>query len=175
MTPVFLGRIQTRIFVSILIGGLWTLIISPFLWIDPPGPEGAGFVFTLDSMGDAANPILQTYKLTFAALAITTVFGCLFWEPIYHLLMQFRWEKDWPAFFHFLQVIPEGISTFLLLHVAVLNPFGDIGELGSKEQFVPVPAYIFIFFTTWVITWLFANGPMKIFFLRWRFNGGRLV
>jgi hypothetical protein len=29
--------------------------------------------------------------------------------------------------------------------------------------------------STWIITWLFANGPMKIFFLRWRFSGGRLI
>lgn len=172
MTPVFLGRIQTRIYVSLLIGGLWTLLITPFLLIDPPGPEGFGPVFAIDTMG-GTNPIVQTYKLTFAALLITTVFGCLVWEPIYHLLMQFRWEKDWPAFFHLLQVFPEGLSTFLLLHVAVLNPFGDIGL--DKEQFVPVPAYIFLFSTTWIITWLFANGPMKIFFIRWRFNGGRLV
>lgn len=172
MTPVFLGRIQTRLFVIGTVGVLWTLFITPFLFIDVPGGQGYQMVATIDSMG-GPNPILQTYKLTFAALAITAVFGCLFWEPIYHGLMQFRWEKDWPAFFHLLTGIPEGISTFLLLHVAVLNPFGDIGL--DKEQFVPVPAYVFLFASTWIITWLFANGPMKIFFIRWRFNGGRLV
>lgn len=172
MTPVFLGRIQTRLFVMATVGVLWTLVISPFLFIDPPGPDGYSMVLLIDSMG-GQNAILQTYKLTFAALAITAVFGCLVWEPIYHLVMQFRWEKDWPALFHLLSGIPEGITTFLLLHVAVLNPFGDIGP--DKEQFVPVPAYVFLFATTWIITWLFANGPMKIFFIRWRFNGGRLV
>lgn len=166
MTPVFLGRIQTRIYVSLLIGGLWTLVITPFLFINPPG-EG----YTLALASDV--PLGDTYKLTFAALAITTVFGCIVWEPIYHFFMQFRWEKDWPAFFHLLQVFPEGLSTFLLLHVSWLNPLPDIGP--DKEQFVPVLAYIFLFSSTWIITWLFANGPMKIFFIRWRFNGGRLV
>lgn len=165
MTPVFLGRIQTRIYVSLLIGGLWTLIISPFLLLSTPD----GYQLALTSDAGLGN----VYKLTFAALAITTVFGCLFWEPIYHGLMQFRWEKDWPAFFNLLQVFPECLTTFLLLHVAVLNPLGDIGP--NKEQYVPVLAYLFLFFTTWIITWLFANGPMKIFFIRWRFNGGRLV
>ncbi len=81
--------------------------------------------------------------------------------------MQLRWEKDWPAFFHLLQVVPEGLSTFLLLHVDALNPLpGDD---------VPVLAYLFLFTTTWIITWLFANGPMKIFFIRWRFDGGQLI
>jgi hypothetical protein len=172
MTPVLMGRIQTRLFVLGTVGVLWTLIITPFLLVDPPGPEGYSFVFAIDTMG-GSSALAQTYKLTFAALAITAVFGCIFWDPLYHFLMQFRWEKDWPAFFHLLSGIPEGISTFLLLHVAVLNPFGDIGP--DKEQFVPVPAYIFLFSTTWIITWLAANGPMKIFFIRWRFFGGRLI
>jgi len=172
MTPVLLGRIQTRLFVLGTLGAVWTLIITPFLWVDPPGPQGYTFVFLIDDML-GQSPVIQTYKLTFAALAITAVFGCLFWDPLFHFLMQFRWEKDWPALFHLLSGIPEGNSTFLLLHVAVLNPFGDIGP--DKEQFVPVPAYVFLFFTTWVITWLFANGPMKIFFVRWRFFGGRLI
>ena len=116
----------------------------------------------------------DVYKLTLAALAITAIFGCLFWEPVYHLLMQFRWEKDWPAFFHLLSGIPECLTTFLLLHVAVLNPIGDI-PFTDKEQYVPVLAYLFLFTTTWIITWLAANGPMKIFFVRWRFFGGRLI
>ena len=172
MIPVFLGRVQTRLFVSFTIGLLWTLFITPFLYINQPGDQGYALVFTIDSMG-GANPITQTYKLTLAALAITAIFGALVWEPIYHFLMQLRWEKDWPAFFHLLQVFPECLTTFLLLHVAVLNPFGDIGP--DKEQYVPVLAYLFLFFSTWIITWLFANGPMKIFFVRWRFNGGRIV
>ncbi len=163
MTPVFLGRIQTRLFVAVLVGIPWTLLITPFLLLS----TGDGYELAL------ADDLLQTYKLTFAALAITTIFGCLFWDPIYHFLMQFRWEKDWPAFFQLLQMFPEGLTTFLLLHVAVLNPFGDIGF--DKEQYVPVLAYVFLFASTWILTWLVANGPMKIFFIRWRFNGGRLV
>jgi hypothetical protein len=168
MTPVFLGRIQTRIFVAVVIGGLWTLFITPFLLINAPGQDGYQLAFTLPDglFGD-------TYKLTFAALAVVTVFGCLVWEPIYHGAMQFRWEKDWPAFFNFWQVVPEGITTFLLLHVSWINPLPDIGP--DKEQFVPVLAFTFLFVSTWIVTWLFANGPMKIFFLRWRFNGGQLV
>lgn len=172
MTPVFLGRIQTRLFVAIVVGGLWTLIITPFLLINAPGQDGYKLAFTLDDI-DGSSGLLEAYKLTFAALAIVTVFGCLVWEPIYHGLMQFRWEKDWPAFFNFWQVVPEGITTFLLLHVSWLNPLPDLD--GDKSQFVPVLAYIFLFTSTWVVTWLFANGPMKIFFLRWRFDGGQLI
>lgn len=165
MTPVLFGRIQTRLFVLFTVGLLWTIVITPFLPLSTP--DGYKIAFTIDGALD------DTYKLTLAALAITAIFGCLFWEPVYHFLMQFRWEKDWPAFFHLLSFFPECLSTFLLLHVAVLNPFGDIGP--NKEQYVPVLAYLFLFFTTWIITWLAANGPMKIFFVRWRFFGGRII
>jgi len=169
--PVLLGRIQTRLFVSFIVGLFWTIVITPFLLISTN--DGLKIVFTIDQADGAPSPIAQTYKLTLAALAITAIFGAFVWEPIYHVLMQFRWEKDWPAFFSLMTVFPECLTTFLLLHVAVLNPFGDIGL--NKEQYVPVLAYLFLFFSTWIITWLFANGPMKIFFVRWRFNGGRIV
>lgn len=159
MTPVLFGRIQTRLFVLCTVGVVWTLIITPFLLLSTP--DGYKLALTVDGGLD------DVYKLTFAALFITMIFGCLVWEPIYHFLMQFRWEKDWPAFFHLLSGIPEGISTFLLLHVGFLNPL--------PTTYVPVLAYVFLFFTTWIITWLAANGPMKIFFVRWRFFGGRLV
>jgi len=172
VTPILLGRIQTRIYVSLVVGGLWTLIITPFLLIDPPGPQGLTLAAGLDDMLDRSG-LVETYKLTFAALLITTIFGCLVWEPLYHGVMQFRWEKDWPALFNLLQVFPEALTTFLLLHVSWLNPLPDLDF--DKSQFVPVPAYLFLFFSTWIVTWLFANGPMKIFFIRWRFNGGRLV
>ena len=165
MTPVLLGRIQTRIFVTLIVGGFWTLIITPFLPLSTP--DGYELALSIDGgLGDV-------YKLTFAALLITMVFGCLFWDPLYHFLMQFRWEKDWPAFFHLLSGIPEGITTFLLLHVSWLNPLPDLDA--DKSQYVPVLAYVILFSTTWIITWLAANGPMKIFFIRWRFFGGRLV
>lgn len=159
MTPVFLGRIQTRLFVSLVVGGVWTLLTSPFLLLSTPD----GYQVALASdVGLGA-----VYQMAFAALVITAVVGCLVWEPIYHLLMQLRWEKDWPALFHLLQVVPEGLTTFLLLHVGALNPLPGDG--------VPVLAYLFLFTTTWIATWLFANGPMKIFFIRWRFDGGQLI
>ena len=87
--------------------------------------------------------------------------------------MQFRWEKDWPALFNLLQVFPECLSTFLLLHVAVLNPFGDIGPTSSSTcRCSPTCSCSS---PPGSSTWLSANGPMKIFFIRWRFYGGRLV
>ena len=39
------------------------------------------------------------------------------WELLYHLLMQWRWEKDWPSRFGLVTGVPEGVLIWLLLSV----------------------------------------------------------
>lgn len=145
MTPVLLGRIQTRLFVWTVVGLPWALLVTPLLGLP--------------------------YALTLVVWTVTTVVGCAVWEPLCHLAMQLRWEKDWPAFLHLLQGLPECLTTYLLLRVGAPGPLST----ASGEADVPVVAYLALFTTTWTISWLAANGPMKIFFVRWRYSGGRLV
>ncbi|MGH9278991.1 MAG: hypothetical protein ACRD12_12910 [Acidimicrobiales bacterium] len=140
MVPTLLGRIQTRIFLLVVIGGLWTLVIGPFLPV-----SGA-------TVGDK-------YETAFKVLGVVLLLG-IGWELLYHFLMQFRWEKDWPAFFGFWTAIPEGLLAWF-----VVKDWLD----------VPGAAYVLQFATTWIVAWLFVNGPMRVPFLRWRFRGGRLV
>lgn len=159
MTPVLMGRWQTRTFVTFTVGLVWTILVTPFLFLSTP--DGYKVALSIDGgLGDV-------YKLTLAALVVTWFVGIVFWDPVDHFLMQFRWEKDWPAFFNLLQVFPESLTTFLLLHVGFINPL--------PVTYVPVLAYLFLFFSTWYLVWLAGNGPMKIFFVRWRFFGGRII
>lgn len=144
MVPTLSGRIQTRIFVIAVIGGLWALIIGPLL----PGATG-----TTDK-----------YRTMYSILLIVLVLGVV-WELIYHALQQFRWEKDWPTLFGLLVGITEGMAAFLVARTGVLSP----------AEHVSVAAFIVGFGTTWLVTWLFVNGPMRIFSVHWRFNGGRLL
>src|SRR5947208_12671621 len=99
MVPTLVGRIQTRIFLLVVIGGLWTLVIGPFLPV-----AGA-------TVGDK-------YETAYKVLGVVLLLG-IGWELIYHFLQQFRWEKDWPAFFGFWEAIPEG----LLAWFAVRNRY----------------------------------------------------
>ncbi len=94
MTPTLFGRIQTRIFLLVVIGSLWTLIITPFL----PG-------------GGTSS---ERYEATFTVLGVVLVLG-IGWELVYHFLQQFRWEKDWPTFFGLLTGINEGIVAWLVV------------------------------------------------------------
>ncbi|HEX3622163.1 MAG TPA: hypothetical protein VHT97_07600 [Acidimicrobiales bacterium] len=141
MTSNFLGRIETRLFVVATVGLLWTLLITPFL----PLPTGS-----------------DRFTITLRTLGLVAVLGVVVWEPIYHLLQQFRWEKDWPAMFLLLQMVNEGILVRLVLDWTVS---GSVG-LGT---------FILHFATTWLAIYLFLQGPMRVPFLRWRFRGGRIL
>ncbi len=103
------------------------------------------------------------YAITFRALGLVIVLG-IAWEPAYHGLQQIRWEKDWPTLFGLLTGITEGIVVWFALQAILPD---DLPVTGAQ--------YVIHFATTWVVVWLFANGPMRIFNLRWRFRGGRLV
>ena len=142
MVPTLYGRIQTRIVLLAVVGGIWTLIITPFL------PTG--------------QPLSPSYRTTFLVLLTVLVLGVL-WEFVYHGLQQFRWEKDWPTFFGLLTMINEGILVWLLLNAGVVPGIDS----------VPLSAFLIQFITTWLVVWLVANGPVQIFFSRWRFRGGR--
>ena len=100
------------------------------------------------------------YGMTFRILLLVLVAG-LVWEVVYQGLQQFRWEKDWPALFGLLNGINEGIVVWLLTVAFDIN--------------VPGSAFLVHFTTTWIVLWLFVNGPMRVIFIRWRYRGGRVL
>jgi len=145
MVPILIGRIQTRLFLLALVGSLVTLVLIPLLPV--PGP------------------LSERYRVAFVVLAAVAVLG-IAWEALYHLLMQFRWEKDWPSLFGLLTGVPEGVLLWLLLRA---------GAVPLIDTVPPGWAFTTHFAVVWVVVWLVANGPMRVPFLRWRFRGGRLV
>lgn len=145
MVPTLNGRIQTRIILLAVVGGLITLIIVPFL----PG----------------SAPLGDKYRDGFLVLASVAVLGVL-WELLYHLLMQWRWEKDWPTLFGLVEGVPEGALIWILLSAGAIP--GIVGKVSGA-------AFLIQFILVWLGVWLVANGPMRVPFIRWRFHGGRLV
>jgi hypothetical protein len=139
------GRIQTRIFLLLVVGGIWTLLLTPVL------PLGA--------------PLGAAYRATFVVLLTVLVLG-VGWELVYHFLQQFRWEKDWPTLFGLLTAVNEGALLWLLISVHAVP--------GLPRE-VPPGVFLVQFLTTWIIVWLVVNGPMRVPFVHWRFRGGRLI
>jgi len=153
MTPTLSGRIQSRIFLALLIGVPWTILLTPFL----PGIriDGEGFVGFGPGM----------YPVTFTALGLMIVLGAVVWDPLYHGLQQFRWERDWPSMFALLTVINEAVLLWF-----VLSAVGVDG--GGRAQ---MSTFVVHIATTWLLMWLFAVGPIRVLLLRYRFSGGRIL
>jgi len=128
-----------------VVGGVVTLIIGPLLPI--------------------SAPLSVVYRDTFVILATVAVLG-IGWEFLYHFVMQWRWEKDWPTLFGLITAVPEGVLVWLLLRADLIP--------GIKGT-VPGSAYVIDFAVVWLAVWLVANGPMRVPFIRWRFRGGRLA
>jgi hypothetical protein len=145
MLPTLAGRIQTRIALLAVIGGLVTAVLCPVL------PVSA--------------PLADRYRNGFVVLAAVAVLG-VGWEFVYHFLMQWRWEKDWPTLFGLVTLVPEGLLLWVLLSAGLVP-----GIAGT----VPAPAFCIQFLAVWLAVWLVANGPMRVPFIRWRFRGGRLA
>jgi hypothetical protein len=159
--PTLNGRIQTRIFLLVVVGGVWTILITPVV---------ALFV---DDSAMGGPPLGDIYQVTFSVLAIVLVLGVL-WELVYHALMQFRWEKDWPTLFGYATAVNEGIVAYLVAK-AIGSPDSDPGSIPFLLEGLTVAPFLVHFVTTWIVVNLFANNLMQVLFIRWRFRGGRIL
>jgi hypothetical protein len=166
MTPTLDGRLQTRIFLGVSVGVLWTAVIVPFL------PEPAGV-----STGMA-------YDMAFGSLLVMIVYG-LVWELLYQALQQLRWDKDWPSLFALLSVLIEAPLVWILdflfpimsMSGSGMQMPGPMGPMSSSPGLPSpyLPAFAIHIGTTWAVMWLFSQGPMRVICVHWRFEGGRVL
>jgi hypothetical protein len=153
MIPSFSGRIMTRLFLLTFIGVPVVLIL--------------GFFLPVRTAPGASSSEIRTdiWDAGLVTLFFVALIGCVVWEPIYHGLQQYRWEKDWPNLFVLLLGIPEGIVAYYVVR-----------EWGPTPEFAKVEAggFTLMFACVWIASWLFVIGPIRVVFLRWRFHAGRL-
>jgi hypothetical protein len=145
MVPTLFGRLQTRLMLLAVVGGLVTAGLAPVLPV--------------------AAPLAERYRAGYVVLAAVTLLG-LGWELVYQLLMQWRWEKDWPTLFGLLTLVPEGAAAWWA---------NRAGALPGLPAPVPLPAFAIQFVAVWLAVWVAANGPLRVTCLRWRFHGGRFL
>lgn len=140
MTPTLIGRLQTRVFVTLVVGAPWTALLAAVM----PSLPLADALMVLVTMG---------------------VVG-LVWELLYHWLMGFRWEKDWPSLLGLLTGVNEAVLLGVLLR---------LGAVPGVEPGPPLVTFLVHFATVWLLIWGWLQGPMKVFDPRWRFRGGRVL
>ncbi len=127
MTPTLFGRIQTRWLLLLLVAAPWTILIVPFLTF----------------LADGAS-LRDVYEVAFVALLLVGVIG-IGWELVYHRIMQYRWEKDWPALLGLVTVVNELVVVALVLV--------------AWDYSLSLAFYVH-FATVWFWIWFVANGPV---------------
>jgi hypothetical protein len=160
--PTLNGRLQTRIFLLVVVGGIWTVIITPVVRV------------VVDSQAMGSPDLIDVYKVTFSVLIIVLLLGVL-WELVYHALMQFRWEKDWPTLFGYVTIVNEGIVAYWFATSVAASTDGGAPEWRLLLSGLTLAPFLVAFVTTWIVVNLFANNIMQVLFIRWRFRGGRLL
>jgi hypothetical protein len=91
----------------------------------------------------------------------------LVWDVLYIAIQSLRWDRDWPYAFQFASGVFEG-CVLLALFAAGLLP-------GLKYEDGDAPVFVVHYGTVFLLTFAFLFGPMRVFFPKWRFRGGRLV
>jgi hypothetical protein len=102
----------------------------------------------------------------FIVLAFVALFGVA-WDALYIFIQQVRWDRDWPTSFQVGAAIVEGALIYALIEATGL-PGIDQGAVG-------IGLFVAHYGLTWLSTFVFAQGPMRVVFPRWRYNGGRVV
>lgn len=87
MTPTLFGRWQTRTFLLLTFGALFTL------------------------------PFMLFYGLTPALILLLVLVLGYGWDIVYMVIQVGRWDRDWPPAYQFLAGVWEGIFVFLLAHL----------------------------------------------------------
>jgi len=149
MTPVLLGRWETRLF---LLGTFGALVTAIFYFTHD---GGSGF-----------------WRVLFWIAA----FG-LAWDVLYIALQQFKWDRDWPPVFQWAAGAWEGIFLYFFIRwigldigVDDLNiPKGALNGDVLTDRFIPHYTAVF------VVTWVWSQTLMRALFPMWKFHGGRIV
>jgi hypothetical protein len=99
-----------------------------------------------------------------ALLGYVIVFG-LVWDVLYQWTQRFRWDSDWPPAFQLMAGIIEAAFLWLLIQI--------LGEQLPGVDPLSFGRFAAHYWSVWTVAFLLSQGPMRIWFPRWRFNGGQ--
>lgn len=157
MIPTLFGRLQTRLFLFVIIGIPVTLAFAFIL---------AGWKWDYD----IAMPFVL-FLVTITALGLLL-------DPIYIFIQTTRWDRDWPFAYQFFFSWVEFGVVFALAR-AGLVPWLPVAIEGQTPPLVDFSSAVAIglaslhFACVFIPSFLALLGPLQAFFIRWRFKGGQ--
>lgn len=107
--------------------------------------------------------IIKNIATPFLLLGYVFLFG-LVWDALYEYISTFRWDRDWPTVFQVLAGVVEGALVWLLLRYVNLP--------GIPARTVLFSVFIGMYASIWLLTFIIAQGPLRIVLVKWRYRGG---
>ncbi len=103
------------------------------------------------------------YQIPLLVLLYVLLFG-LVWDVIYQVITSYRWDRDWPTSFQVAAGVIEGALVWGLILTKTLPGIST-----------PPPFYVFLiqYGVTWLSIFVLTQGPLRIFWLKWRYQGGQ--
>ena len=123
-------------------------------------------IFLLATVGLVISLIVSLIvgnNMPLFALLYVLLFG-LVWDVIYQFITSFRWDRDWPTCYQVAAGVIEGALVWGLI-------------LTKKLPGIPEPPPFIVFLIQYAAIWLsiflLTQGPLRIFSINWRYQGGQ--
>ena len=103
------------------------------------------------------------YQVPLLALLYVLLFG-LAWDMLYQVITSYRWDRDWPTSYQVAAGVIEGALVWGLILTKTLPGIS-----------MPPPFYVFLiqYGLIWLSIFLLTQGPLRIFSVKWRYQGGQ--
>jgi hypothetical protein len=103
------------------------------------------------------------FQIPLMTLLYVLLFG-LVWDALYQVITSYRWDRDWPTSYQVAAGIIEGALVWALI-------------LTGKLPGIPEPPRFIVFLiqygAIWLSIFLLTQGPLRIFWMNWRYQGGQ--
>lgn len=106
--------------------------------------------------------IVQSAVPLFVLLYVL-LFGLL-WDMLYQTITLYRWDRDWPTSFQVIAGVIEGALIWVLLLTR---------KLPGIPQTPPFIVFLIQYGLTWLSIFMLVQGPLRIIWLKWRYQGGQ--
>ena len=103
------------------------------------------------------------YQVPLLLLLYVLLFG-LVWDVLYQFITSFRWDRDWPTCFQ----VAAGVIEGALVWGVILTK-----QLPGIAEPPPFGVYLIQYGAIWLSIFVLTQGPLRIFWLKWRYQGGQ--
>ena len=103
------------------------------------------------------------FQVPLMALLYVLLFG-LVWDVLYQVITSYRWDRDWPTSYQVAAGVIEGALVWALIST------GKLPGIAKPPHFI---IFLIQYGAIWLSIFLLTQGPLRIFWMKWRYQGGQ--